>query len=34
MKLSDLCTVCEPSKYDPTIYDDYGDKVEPKLCDE
>lgn len=34
MKLSDLCTVCEPVKYDSTKYDDYGDKIEPKLCDE
>ena len=37
MKLSELCTVCEPAKYNPAKYnpakyDDYGDKIEPKLC--
>lgn len=34
MNLSDLCSVCEPPKYDASKYDDWGDKIEPKLCEQ
>lgn len=34
MKLSDLCGICIPEKYNPTRYDEYGEIIKPKLCDE
>lgn len=34
MKLTDLCPLCDDSGYDPTKYDEYGDVIVPKLCEE
>lgn len=34
MQLSDLCQVCLPETYNPNKYDEYGDLIKPKLCEE
>lgn len=34
MNLSDLCPICIPKEYDATRFDEYGDKIEPVLCEE
>lgn len=34
MKLNDLCGNCIPNTYNPNKYDDYGELIKPKLCDD